>query len=187
MHGVWSLLETVKIPGFNDLVDSDLKVDIVKIQGAVIVVSLKGLIDTYNTPFLSKKVNLPIGYGYDKIVFNLFGVTYMSSTGIGIFTTFLRQLRSMRGDFVLASVPQKIKDVFELIGFSSFFNFAPDTAEAIAMLDGSAPEEVKSPFPKIFRCTCRKKLKVSKPGKFRCPQCRSVISVNKDGTVRKLS
>ena len=181
------MLETVKIPGFNDLVDSDLKVDIVKIQGDVIVVSLKGLIDTYNTPFLSKKVNLLIGHGYEKIVFNLFGVTYMSSTGIGIFTTFLRQLRSLKGDFVLASVPEKVKDVFELIGFSSFFNFASDTAAGIAMLDDAAPDEEKSVFPKLFRCTCRKKLKVSRPGKFRCPQCRSIISVNEEGAVRKLS
>lgn len=180
------MVNSLQIPGFNNLVDSDLVVDISDIKGNIVILSLKGLVDTYNTPFLTKKVNLIIGNGYEKIVFNMRGVSYMSSTGIGAFTSLLRQLRSVQGDFVLASVPAKVKDVFDLIGFSSFIKFSPDVDSAVRMISSSPVKAVRSPFPKVFKCTCSKKLQASKAGQFRCPQCKIVISVSEQGSVKKL-
>lgn len=37
-------------------------------------------------------------------------------------------------------------------------------------------------FPKLFVCaTCSKQLKVTKPGRFRCSECKSILSVDSQG------
>lgn len=179
------MIGTDSIPGFNNIVNNDLSIKINLVQPPVIVLELKGYIDTYNTPFVEKKINLAIANGFDRIICDLSGITYMSSTGIGVFTAILRQLKGIRGELILSGVPEKIMDVFRLIGFSSFFRFEPSAEEAVAQVrEKKAPE--KPPYPKMIRCSCQKKLRISRAGQFRCPRCRTVISADERGAVRKV-
>jgi len=174
------------VPGFDDEKDESLKIELKKapdIDGCLFL-SLDGYIDTYNSVYFQRRVQLVIENGFIKLVFNCDGLNYVSSTGIGSFITFLKSVRP-DGDVVLFNIQPKVFEVFQLLGFSQFFNIKETAEEALEFLrlgsDGGSEAET---FPKVFPCpVCSKKLKAVKPGRFRCSECKSVIAIGASGAV----
>jgi len=152
---------------------------------------LNGYLDTYNSPEFQAHINSLINSGVRYLIFNCNGLSYISSTGIGAFTSFLKLLKQKKGDMVLFGLQNKVLEVFQLLGFTKFFKIAINFNEALAILKGEEKGKreikVKKPlFPLIFGCPyCGKKLKTSKSGKFRCAGCKSIIVVDNEGKVRK--
>ncbi len=169
-------------------------------DGKTVQLILTGYLDTYNSPEFQSHVNQLIDTGVRRIIFNCNGLNYISSTGIGAFTAFLKNLKQQKGDMVLFGLQNKVLDVFQLLGFTKFFKIADDLDSALGMLEGvfapaSSPQREEKPaaeaapapssaFPSIFECPhCSKKLKASKPGKYRCSGCSGIIKVDEQGTV----
>ncbi len=146
--------------------------------------TLKGFLDTYNSSDFQREVNKIIDSGSLKILFNCSELNYVSSTGIGAFTAFLKTLKQKQGDLVLASLQPKVFEVFQLLGFSKFFNISQNVDEGKMILKGEKNEIAQSNFPKIFKCPiCKKNLKAAKPGRFRCTECKTILNVDDDGHV----
>jgi anti-anti-sigma regulatory factor len=55
----------------------------------------------------------------------------VSITGIGAFTFFLKAVKPRGGDIVFVAMKPKVYEVFELLGFSRFFNFKDTLQEAL--------------------------------------------------------
>lgn len=145
-----------------------------------IILKLDGLIDTYNSSDLQKEVANVIS-SYTKIIFDCSKLTYVSSTGVGTFTVFLKNAKEKNGTIVLANLQTKVLEVFQLLGFSKFFTIVDSLDEGLKSLGIST---IQSCFPKIFECpSCNKKLKASKSGKFRCIQCSTIICISEEGVV----
>lgn len=173
------------VPGFDEEKDDSLKISLDKVPEVqnCIRVFLNGYIDTYNSNFFQKKVAKLIEVGYINIIFNCTSLTYVSSTGIGSFTSFLKMLKPKGGDIVLLDIQPKVYEVFQLLGFSQFFNIKDSYEEAIASLQ-EEPVVVESVFPKVFACpVCNKNLRATRFGRFRCSECKSIIAINEDGDV----
>lgn len=83
---------------------------------------------------------------------------------------------------VLCGIRHNIYEIFQLLGFGSFFRIF-DTIDT-AMLhftEGASPI-----FPKILNCpVCSHKLKATKSGRFRCSTCKSIIVIDSDGKLFK--
>jgi anti-anti-sigma factor len=153
-------------------------------DSSVMELNLKGFLDTYNSSDFQKEVNKIIESGTVKILFNCAELNYVSSTGIGAFTAFLKTLKQKSGDLVLANLQPKVFEVFQLLGFSKFFNITQNMDEAKKILKGQKEETAPTNFPKIFKCPiCKKNLKASKPGRFRCTECKTILNVDNDGHV----
>mgnify|MGYP002620660304 CR=1 FL=1 len=173
------------VPGFNDEKDDSLKMSLDKLAGVEngILVYLNGYIDTYNSIHFQKQVSLIVTAGYHNIVFNCANLNYVSSTGIGSFTSFLKLVKPKGGDIVLMSIQPKVHEVFQLLGFSQFFNIKDTLEESIDFFKKGAPVEA-SVFPKVFSCpVCSKRLKATKSGRFRCSECKSILAINQQGQV----
>jgi anti-sigma B factor antagonist len=86
------------VPGFNDEKDDSLKINLEKVTGIEnsILVYLSGYIDTYNSLFFQKRIAKIIEAGYVNIIFNCASLNYVSSTGIGSFTAFLKMLKKRK-------------------------------------------------------------------------------------------
>ena len=147
----------------------------------------------YGFIFYILDINSLIESGVGYLIFNCNGLTYISSTGIGAFTSFLKQLKQKKGDMVLFGLQGKVMEVFELLGFTKFFKIASDLDEALEMLSGDKIKgrgtedkvTTKAIFPLIFQCPyCGKKLKTSKAGKFKCSGCNGIFTVSEDGEVK---
>ncbi len=150
----------------------------------ILEMTLKGFLDTYNSSDFQREVNKIIESGFLKILFNCTELNYVSSTGIGAFTAFLKTLKQKQGDLVLANLQPKVFEVFQLLGFSKFFNISQTVDDAKKILKGQKEEVPQSNFPKIFKCPiCKKNLKAAKPGRFRCTECKTILNVDNDGHV----
>lgn len=122
------------IPGFDNEKDDSLTISLRKAEGVAngLLVYLSGYIDTYNSNFFQKQVTKIIDAGFVNLIFNCSALNYVSSTGIGSFTVFLKIVKPKNGDIVLLEIQPKVYEVFQLLGFSQFFNIKGSQEEAIA-------------------------------------------------------
>lgn len=173
------------VPGFDDERDDSLKITLEKADSIPngLFIYLNGYIDTYNSNFFQKKITKIIETGFVNLIFNCSALNYVSSTGIGSFTAFLKMLKPKGGDIVLLEIQPKVYEVFQLLGFSQFFNIKDTSEEAINYFrnGGAASAAI---FPKVFSCpVCSKHLRATRAGRFRCSECKSIISIDDKGVV----
>ncbi len=127
-HQRWSVQRRMAnndiVPGFDEEKDESLKIRLEKVDKAegCLVLYLTGYIDTYNSNFFQKRVNRAVEAGYTRLIFHCGGLNYVSSTGIGSFTAFLKAVKPKGGDLVLLEIQPKVYEVFQLLGFSQFFH-----------------------------------------------------------------
>lgn len=156
--------------------DDSILIDL-KILGDILLVKLTGYIDTYNSNYFINQINKILENGAYKIIFDCSGVSYISSTGIGSFVIVLKTVKSHGGEVVILKIAPRVYEVFALLGFSQFFKIVDTLEDAITFLNA----ETKSDFAEVYenQCpTCKKRLIIKKPGRFRCPGCKSIIMVN---------
>ena len=172
------------VSNFDDTKDADVKISLSKIDDDVIAVSSFGQINTYNSQFFMNQMKRVLESGYNKIIFLNGGIHYLSSTGIGAFTSLLKETKLKHGDFVMVNVQPRVYEIFQLLGFSNFFNFADSTEEAMKILKKQNTIVAPVIFPKLFECpSCNVKLRCSKAGKYRCSKCKMIIAVNEKGEI----
>ena len=174
------------IPDFDNDRDDSLSISLKKIDGISrgIFIYLSGYIDTYNSNFFQKQITKVIEAGYINLIFNCSALNYVSSTGIGSFTVFLKIIKPKGGDVVLQEIQPKVYEVFQLLGFSQFFNIRSSLEESIQFFKTGGASSDTSVFPLVVSCpVCNKKLKATKAGRFRCSGCRSIIAINESGEV----
>ena len=175
------------IAGFDDEKDESLTITLQKIDSlnTCMVIFLNGYIDTYNSSFFQKRIAKIIESGYVQLVFNCASLNYVSSTGIGSFTAFLKTVKPKGGDIVLLDIQPKVYEVFQLLGFAHFFNVKDSIEDAEAFFKAGASDEVKPDmFPQVFACPiCSKKLKATKPGRFRCSECKTILAIDANARV----
>jgi anti-sigma B factor antagonist len=174
------------VPGFDDEKDDSLKIRLQKADSAngCLILFLTGYIDTYNSNFFQKRVSKAIESGYIRLIFHCGGLNYVSSTGIGSFTAFLKNVKPRGGDIVLLEIQPKVYEVFQLLGFSQFFNIKDNLDESVDFFLRGEQTGKADVFPKIFACPiCSKKLKAIKSGRFRCSECKTILAIDSNGTV----
>ena len=173
------------IPGFDNDKDDSLTISLRKVDSIsnCLVVYLSGYIDTYNSSFFQKQVMKVIEAGFINLIFNCSALNYVSSTGIGSFTVFLKMVKPKSGDVVLLEIQPKVYEVFQLLGFSQFFNIRNNQEEAVAFFSTESVTS-NSIFPTVVSCpVCNKKLRAIKAGRFRCSGCKSIIAIDDNAEV----
>jgi anti-anti-sigma factor len=174
------------VPGFDEDKDESLKIRLQKItevEGGL-ALFLSGYIDTYNSTYFLKRVQKAVENGYTRLIFHCGGLNYVSSTGIGSFTAFLKSVKPRGGDLVLLEIQPKVYEVFQLLGFSQFFNIRETLEESISFFRDGDTLESTSQFPRILTCPiCSKKLKAVKAGRFRCSECKTILAIDNVGQV----
>ncbi|VDA99660.1 anti-anti-sigma factor [Olavius algarvensis spirochete endosymbiont] len=174
------------VSGFDIETDDSLKIRLQRIDSVkgCLVLYMAGYIDTYNSNLFQKRVMKAIDSGYKKLIFHCGNLTYVSSTGIGSFTHFLKTVKPRDGELVLLEIQPKVYEVFQLLGFSQFFNIKDNLDDAVSFFGSKSVLEVGNVFPKIFRCPiCSKKLKAVRAGRFRCSECKTVLAIDNSAQV----
>jgi len=169
------------VPGFDDEKDESLKIKLQRVNEVegCLVLYLTGYIDTYNSNYFQKRVLKAIEAGFIRLVFHCGGLNYVSSTGIGSFTAFLKGVKPRGGDLVLLEIQPKVYEVFQLLGFSQFFNIKDNLDDSVNYFRSGTAAEPASLFPKIFSCPiCSKRLKAIKSGRFRCSECKTILAID---------
>jgi anti-sigma B factor antagonist len=101
----------------------DFKID-VKASASrsdVVILTISGELDVHTVPEMDKIVKEQFGKNVTRMVFDLSGLTYTSSAGIGIIMSSIKFARGKGGDIKLASLQPRVHRVLELLGFTKIF------------------------------------------------------------------
>jgi anti-sigma B factor antagonist len=104
-----------------------------KIHGTVSVLSLKGnLMGEPDTGKLRDRIYALLEEGFTKIVLDLKGVRYVSSTGLGTFIAALTSVRNKNGDLRLANITEKVESLFVITQLVKVFKTYDTLERAVA-------------------------------------------------------
>jgi hypothetical protein len=85
---------------------------------------------------------------------------------------------------VLVRMHSKVDEVYQMLSFRRFFNIKTNLEEAVSFFTQNGKVIQAGPFPKIFKCHIYlKKLRESRSVRFRCPECRTILSIDNNGQV----
>ncbi len=91
---------------------------------------LAGQLDAHSAPLLEKEIENVITSN-NKLVFNLSNLDYISSAGLGVFMSFIQDIRENNGDIRFAELNEKVKNVMDLLGFNHIYDITDTEQEAI--------------------------------------------------------
>ena len=175
------------VPGFDQKHDESLTINLERVAGIDngLLLKLSGYIDTYNTTLFQQRVVSGITAGFTRLIFDCTQLNYLSSTGIGSFTVFLKAVKPKNGDIVIFGLQQRLEEIFQLLGFSQFFNIVQTLSDAQRHFEqANEPEPAASVFPAIVSCpVCSRRLRAMRAGRFRCSQCKSIITIDDKAAV----
>jgi anti-sigma B factor antagonist len=101
------------------------------------LVEVAGRVDAATAPQLKQQIEALFDEGRYRIVLDLARLEYVSSPGLRVLIEARKRAREWKitdlegGDIRIANLPPKIKEVFDLTGFTSLFELYGDTVEAV--------------------------------------------------------
>jgi len=96
------------------------------------IVFLNGRLDAYNSNLVENKFNELIDSGKVKMVADLSGVEYISSSGLRVMLSSLKKLNQLEGTLKLSALQPYVLEVFEIAGFTQLFEIYDSEEEALA-------------------------------------------------------
>ncbi len=100
------------------------------------VIALSGRMDADNVAQLEKQLDSLFRDQRFRIVLDFAGLEYMSSAGLRVMVQARKRSRDGvlgigGGDIRIANLSPRLKELFDLVGFTGMFNIYPDTLEAV--------------------------------------------------------
>jgi anti-sigma B factor antagonist len=110
-------------------------------EGDVSVLALHGYLDAHTAPQFEKVIQEELDARRVRIVVDCSGLTYISSAGLGVFMSFIEDIREAGGDIKLCSMPPAVFQVFEILGFPELFDILGDRDAALQRFRGVSAQE----------------------------------------------
>lgn len=107
-------------------------------QDDITIIRLEGYLDAHTAPQFERAIEDEIGAGRTRIVVDCQNLTYISSAGLGVFMSFIEEVREQGGDIKVAALQPKVESVFEVLGFSEIFDISADAGAAIARFQNAS-------------------------------------------------
>ncbi len=111
-----------------------MEIDVKELDNDIAILAIDGEIDIYTSSDLKDALIQQIDSGAKHIIMDLENVTYIDSSGIGVFISTLATLKKLGGKICIIKITASVKKVFELTKLTNFFKIYKDEEEAIAGL-----------------------------------------------------
>ncbi len=103
--------------------------------GSVQVLDLVGELDAHTVSELDAAFEKCRQDGIHQIVVNGAQLLYISSAGLGVFMSYIDEIREQDGDIKIAALKPNVFNVFDLLGFPLLFNIVETEEEAIDLFE----------------------------------------------------
>ena len=103
-----------------------------KKEGEVVILEPVGRIDTNTAGEFEGKIVEVMDNGASRFVVDLKEIDYISSAGLRVFLMAIKKLKSMGGSFIICSMSDHNKEVFDISGFTPIFTITADQASGVA-------------------------------------------------------
>ena len=95
------------------------------------ILYLHGFLDAHTAGEFEKSLQDLVDESRFRIIVNLAELNYISSAGLGVFMSFIEEIRKNRGDIKLAELTDKVFRVFDLLGFPILYQIFKTETEAV--------------------------------------------------------
>jgi anti-sigma B factor antagonist len=101
------------------------------------LLTVTGRLDAASAPQLKQQIDTLFEQGRYRLVLDLAQLEYVASPGLRVLIEARKRARDRKltdmegGDVRIANLPPRIKEVFDLTGFTSLFEIYRDTVEAV--------------------------------------------------------
>ena len=101
------------------------------------LLTLEGRMDAASAPHLKQQIDALFDQGRYRIVLDMAALDYIASPGLRVLIEARKRARDRKltdlegGDVRIANLPPRIKEVFDLTGFTSLFEIYTDTLTAV--------------------------------------------------------
>ena len=100
-------------------------------QDDFLIFKLIGRLDSKTSPDFEKKIFDAIEEGSNNMVVDFEELDYISSAGLRVVLKATKNLKRSEGRFVLCSMKDYVKEVFEISGFDTFLPIVSSMEEAL--------------------------------------------------------
>ncbi len=94
------------------------------------IITLEGFVDAHTAPQFENAIQAEIAVGRNRIIVNCEKLNYISSAGLGVFMSFIEEIREIGGDIKICGLVPKVKHTFDILGFQDIFEMLDDHAAA---------------------------------------------------------
>jgi anti-sigma B factor antagonist len=107
-------------------------------EGALSVLGLEGYLDAHTAPQFERAIQDEIDAGRVRLIVDGAQLRYISSAGLGVFMSFIEEIREKGGDIKICALPPKVRQIFDILGFHAIYDMV-DTRAAAATRFVQAP------------------------------------------------
>ncbi len=100
-------------------------------RDSVAVLSLEGFLDAHTAAEFESAIQRKVEEGEVLLAVDGGKLSYISSAGLGVFMSFIEELREKNGDIRIGGLIPKVKQVFEILGFTEIFQLFDTVDEAV--------------------------------------------------------
>jgi len=119
----------------NPHVNKDLEMEITqKEENGILFITIRGRLDADSSPEAEKVVQDALQGQTTRVLFDLASLEYLSSAGLRVLLSTAKEMRRRDGKFVLCSLNEFVKELFDVSGFQSLIPIADSVESGIEML-----------------------------------------------------
>ncbi len=105
------------------------------------VITIEGFLDAHTAPQFEEIVQAQMQAGHCRNAVDCARLTYISSAGLGVFMSFIEEIRELQGDIKICGLVPKVRHTFEILGFQDIFDLLDDVPTAVARFTGMPATE----------------------------------------------
>lgn len=100
------------------------------VEDGLSIIALEGFVDAHTAPQFESAVQSQIDAGHKRLIVDCEKLSYISSAGLGVFMTFVEEVRESGGDIKICGLVPKVKHTFEILGFQDIFEMLENQSAA---------------------------------------------------------
>jgi anti-sigma B factor antagonist len=101
------------------------------------IVALEGFVDAHTAPQFENAIQKAVDSGSVRILVDCEKLNYISSAGLGVFMSFIEEVRDRGGDIKICGLTPKVRHTFEILGFQDIFEMLDDQQTALQRFKAS--------------------------------------------------
>lgn len=95
------------------------------------VIKLDGYLDAHTAPKFEDAIQSEMDAAHYRIIVDCEKLTYISSAGLGVFMSFIEEIREQAGgDIKICGLTPKVQQVFDILGFPEIYDMCASVPEA---------------------------------------------------------
>jgi anti-sigma B factor antagonist len=101
-------------------------------KNGISIIALEGYVDAHTAPQFDTAIQTEFDAGRVKMIVDCSQLSYIASAGLGVFMSYIEEIREQNGDLKIFGLAPKVRHTFEILGFPDLFEMTDDLDSALA-------------------------------------------------------